>query len=114
MSMVFCRGCGKEIHETAVMCPNCGFQNLETTEIKVKNNWWLVSLSTVFTLINFVNWFQMERWTHDVKVGLMEFGVLSLVLSLTSLALKHKGKVLNIICIAISTISIFFLAVRWT
>lgn len=22
--MVFCRGCGKEIHETAVTCPNCG------------------------------------------------------------------------------------------
>ncbi len=24
MSMVFCRGCGKEIHETALACPNCG------------------------------------------------------------------------------------------
>lgn len=24
MSMVFCRGCGKEIHESAVTCPSCG------------------------------------------------------------------------------------------
>lgn len=24
MNMVFCRGCGKEIHETAVSCPFCG------------------------------------------------------------------------------------------
>jgi hypothetical protein len=24
MSMVFCRGCGKEIHETAPSCPHCG------------------------------------------------------------------------------------------
>lgn len=24
MAMVFCRGCGKEIHETAPMCPHCG------------------------------------------------------------------------------------------
>lgn len=23
-SMVFCRGCGKEIHHTAFMCPSCG------------------------------------------------------------------------------------------
>jgi TM2 domain-containing membrane protein YozV len=23
-SMVFCRGCGKEIHETAISCPQCG------------------------------------------------------------------------------------------
>ena len=24
MNMVFCRGCGKEIHETATSCPSCG------------------------------------------------------------------------------------------
>lgn len=24
MSMVFCRGCGKEIHNTAPLCPHCG------------------------------------------------------------------------------------------
>ena len=24
MGMVFCRGCGKEIHESAVSCPQCG------------------------------------------------------------------------------------------
>lgn len=26
MAMVFCRGCGKEIHESALACPNCGAQ----------------------------------------------------------------------------------------
>lgn len=24
MALVFCRGCGKEIHESAVACPHCG------------------------------------------------------------------------------------------
>jgi len=24
MAMVFCRGCGKEIHESATACPHCG------------------------------------------------------------------------------------------
>lgn len=24
MAMVFCRGCGKEIHESAATCPHCG------------------------------------------------------------------------------------------
>lgn len=24
MGMIFCRGCGKEIHESAKQCPNCG------------------------------------------------------------------------------------------
>ncbi len=38
MSMVFCRGCGKDIHSTAKSCPNCGapqesknIQKAETT-----------------------------------------------------------------------------------
>jgi TM2 domain-containing membrane protein YozV len=26
MEMVFCRGCAKEIHETAPSCPHCGYQ----------------------------------------------------------------------------------------
>jgi TM2 domain-containing membrane protein YozV len=30
MAMVFCRGCGKEIHETAISCPHCGCQQTAT------------------------------------------------------------------------------------
>jgi TM2 domain-containing membrane protein YozV len=26
MGMVYCRGCGKEIHDSAVSCPHCGAQ----------------------------------------------------------------------------------------
>jgi TM2 domain-containing membrane protein YozV len=28
MAMVYCTGCGKEIHESAVSCPHCGAQQL--------------------------------------------------------------------------------------
>lgn len=35
MSMVFCRGCGKEIHETAETCPSCGAPQ----HIKKKNKY---------------------------------------------------------------------------
>lgn len=34
MSMVYCRGCGKEIHETAQSCPHCG----ATQGLKVEKN----------------------------------------------------------------------------
>ncbi len=30
MAMVFCRGCGKEIHETATSCPSCGARQSTT------------------------------------------------------------------------------------
>lgn len=40
MSMVFCRGCGKEIHNTAHTCPSCGAPqntpaNLEGSEKRI-------------------------------------------------------------------------------
>jgi TM2 domain-containing membrane protein YozV len=38
MGMVFCRGCGKEIHESALSCPHCGApqKNSETLKLGVQ------------------------------------------------------------------------------
>lgn len=50
MSMVFCRGCGKEIHSTANSCPHCGAQqisqNVRTAANSGKSigNWYFVVL----------------------------------------------------------------------
>lgn len=39
MAMVFCRGCGKEIHETAPTCPQCGApQFLPTKPIEIQSS----------------------------------------------------------------------------
>ena len=52
MSMVFCRGCGKEIHETAVTCPLCGApQNTPTAPEKRK---------VVYTSYDQVPWYRKE------------------------------------------------------
>jgi TM2 domain-containing membrane protein YozV len=37
MAMVFCRGCGKEIHETAVSCPHCGAQQSVLGQVAPKS-----------------------------------------------------------------------------
>jgi TM2 domain-containing membrane protein YozV len=41
MAMVFCRGCAKEIHESAPVCPHCGCQqfqqNSAVTSVKSQN-----------------------------------------------------------------------------
>ncbi len=34
--MVFCRGCGKELHSTAKACPHCGAsQNIQGSKSKI-------------------------------------------------------------------------------
>jgi TM2 domain-containing membrane protein YozV len=37
MAMVFCRGCGKEIHETAISCPHCGCQQAAAVTGNIKS-----------------------------------------------------------------------------
>lgn len=52
MSMAFCRGCGKEIHQTALACPSCGAPQSETKS-PTKN--------AVYTSYGQVPWFR-KNW----------------------------------------------------
>jgi uncharacterized membrane protein YhaH (DUF805 family) len=36
--MIFCRGCGKEIHESAISCPNCGAQQITQRQASIVND----------------------------------------------------------------------------
>lgn len=36
--MIFCRGCGKEIHESALSCPGCGAQQIVQRQVSVASN----------------------------------------------------------------------------
>jgi TM2 domain-containing membrane protein YozV len=58
--MVFCRGCGKEIHESAVSCPQCGaMQTIPTTDKR---------LLPAFLLCFFVGYLGIHRF-YVGKIG---------------------------------------------
>lgn len=52
MSMVFCRGCGKEIHESAPTCPHCGAPQITATPKQ---------LQTSFSSYDQVPWYR-KNW----------------------------------------------------
>lgn len=60
MSMIFCRGCGKEIHETAVTCPLCGAPQSSTSadlgkkNSKARRPMWAKVLIVIVALLVFV------------------------------------------------------------
>jgi len=63
MSMIYCRGCGKEIHESAETCPSCGAaQNIAITEGRLK----LVAAMLVIVVV-------------VVVIGVAVMGVLAVV-----------------------------------
>src|ERR1039457_6485988 len=52
MGMVFCRGCGEKIHETAPTCPHCGApQGLQTNPGTSRSNIVLVFVGLGWTLV---------------------------------------------------------------
>ena len=60
MNFVFCRGCGKQIHETAMMCPQCGApqllpaQNTQNQAAPKKSMGWLVVIALAVSLLSVV------------------------------------------------------------
>ena len=109
MAMVFCRGCGKEIHETAILCPHCGCQ-LSDSSLALRNkNLWMAVVSFIFAIFSISYWSDLNTWSHDIKLGLWIFSTISIVLSVISLSQKHRGKIINIVSIGIASITILFL-----
>ena len=55
MTMIFCRSCGKQIHETAPVCPHCG--SLQSTAAihqpskLSKNGLWMAITSMILGII---------------------------------------------------------------
>jgi hypothetical protein len=107
--MVYCRGCGKEIHETATMCPHCGYQYPDSMVGRGKKNLWMAVVSGILALLCFLNWFGISTWSQDIKVGLWMFAIIAIALSSISLNQKHRGKFFNFISIGVSVITILIL-----
>lgn len=102
--MLYCRGCGKEIHESAASCPHCGFQY---TQISENSGIWMLIISTTLSGILLLNWVNIP-WDgdEDLITGVIFFGIISLLFSGISFSKYPKWKPIHIPCIFISSISI--------
>lgn len=67
MAMIFCRGCGKEIHETAASCPHCGAQ--QNGAVASKKSQTAAFLWTIFL---------GQLGAHRFYLGQIGFGLLYL------------------------------------
>lgn len=64
--LVFCRGCGAEVHETAVACPKCGAQQKQSS---VADANWVVALLLCF----FLGWLGAHRfYTGRIGLGILQ------------------------------------------
>lgn len=97
MGMVFCRGCGKEIHETATMCPQCG-----ATQVLPSNNliirrilfcilWIIIIWISAIFLTGFVAG-AFDSSVSGEKIGATISGPYLLIATILCIVLTIKGK----------------------
>jgi hypothetical protein len=108
MTMVFCRGCGKELHETAAICPHCGFvQPIQS--VLIKDSQWMSVTALILSVMCFLNWLNLADWDKDVKSGLWILSISSLALAVTSIQQKRSGNIFSFISIAVVVITMLIL-----
>lgn len=82
MSMIFCRGCGKEIHETAVTCPSCGAAQGGSSVVAQKGKPWSTGQMVFYSLVSFF---------------LPPIGILAGIMGMLKEATRKQGKILLIL-----------------
>lgn len=108
--MVFCRECGKEIHNTATACPHCGAAQSGSNAGHQGSKWMAITslVLGIFAILATMAAFA-DGADADQILGIAIFGVASLILAIISLVQKRWGKGISIAGIVMSAISLLAL-----
>lgn len=108
MPMVFCRGCGKEIHDTAPLCPHCGAPQNQAGQF-AGGSLWLAITSIVLAIFAAICAIQVNSFDRDQIVGGAAVAVLSLVTGAINLQQKKPGKGISVTAVIVSAVSFLIL-----
>ncbi len=104
MTMIFCRGCGKQIHESAPHCPQCGaLQANNSTSSKVS---WMSIVAIILAGFGFLGSFDFNPRDKDQVIGIVFLTVISIALAGISLYQGKPGRNLSIVSITLSVLGL--------
>ncbi|GLR37013.1 hypothetical protein GCM10011247_24100 [Pseudomonas plecoglossicida] len=109
MAMVFCRGCARQLHESAHTCPQCGapqFAVPAATQSTGSQSPWLGITSLILGIICSMSLFDESEWDSDTLLGLGLFASISLVMGIVSISQKRPGNGLAIAGVVMSGVSL--------
>jgi hypothetical protein len=108
MTMAFCRGCGKEIHESAPLCPHCGASQtaIGKPPQKSEHPGWMSITSIVIASVALLGSFGLDGNDKDQLVGIALFAVISTVFGAINLQQHKAGKTIAIIAIVLASVAL--------
>lgn len=86
MSLVFCRACGKEIHESAIACPQCGAPQTPAAGPKTVYHWSAIVAFVTGILVMLVCFAEPDgKWDQDAVLGGFVFGCVPVIFGIITL-----------------------------
>lgn len=112
--MVFCRGCGKQLHETALTCPGCGAPQTSSNQAQDGSDGplWRPIITLVIGILAVCPFADGSNLNHDTTVGVAMFGVGDLIFGGWTLSQQKHGRWLAIGGVALSVIALLALLGR--
>jgi hypothetical protein len=106
--MVFCRGCGKEIHNSAPLCPHCGAPQIQAAGV-TSGPLWLAIVSIVLAVLAAICAVQVNSFDRDQLVGGSAIALVALAAGAINLQQKKPGKGISVTAVIVSAVSFFIL-----
>lgn len=107
--MVFCRGCGKQLHETALTCPGCGAPQKDTSQDGNDGPLWRPIATLIVGILTISPFANQGHLDHDTVVGIAAFGFGGLVLGGWTLSQQKRGRWLAIAGVAMAGLALLAL-----
>lgn len=114
--MVYCRGCGQQIHETAIQCPKCGAPQamLESKVPRGKEsvrgesiNYFLIVPMVLFSIVDLISSSKYKNYGNEDYKGAIILATVIIILSFIHLQNYSGGKKLSITSFAFAIFAIF-------
>lgn len=110
--MVFCRCCGKQIHESAPACPQCGgLQNVEKPVATKRGEpgLWMPIVALICGIIVFLGLLDDKTPDRDTTIGIVMFSIVGIVFGSVSIGNQAAGKKMAIAAVVMSVIALLAL-----
>lgn len=102
MAMVYCRACARELHETALTCPQCGASQQAFVPPTQAGVPWLAIASLICGIIGALTLFDDSEWDIETILGVGLFSFAGLACGIICINEKHSGRNLAIAGIILS------------
>ncbi|AZL66370.1 MULTISPECIES: DUF4190 domain-containing protein [Pseudomonas] len=108
MAMVYCRGCAKQLHETAPTCPQCGAPQHANSSTRLVSGEtpWMGIVSLMLGIMCVLALFDDSEWDVETIMGFVLIASTSLLVGSISINQKRPGNGMAIAGVVMAGISL--------